>query len=503
MASNAIIQGWISRIVGYAIGFANFQTVSPNLPQSIAVLGEMNEANQAADLTPTKFSNAQSVGAKYGYGSPLHILARILFPVSGGGVSGLPVTFYPQVKATGAVAKVITIAPTGTATKNGTHTVKVAGRGGLDGVFYDVSIVIGDTPTIISQKISDAVNKILGTPVIAALVSATAVLTSKWAGKTSDDIIVTIENNNDTLGVTYVVTNTTAGSGTPSISAALSFGNTWHTVVLNSYGADTSIMAALEAYNGIPSNTIPTGRFTGIVMKPFIAITGSTIADPSSLTDSRNLDVTIAIAPAPLSNGLPMEAAANATVLFALNSQNSPELDIAGQSYPDMPTPSTIGVMSDATNRNNIVKKGCSTVDLNNGLYVVQDFVTTYHPVGEEPAQFRYARNLMLDFNIRFSYYLKEQKFVIGAVIANDGDIVTSNKVIKPKTWKAEVSTLADELVSRGLIVDASFMKAGTIVNISTTNPDRFETQFPYKRSGVARVVSTTATAGFNFGQIN
>jgi len=503
MGSNAVVQGWISRIVGYVIGFANFQTVSPNLPQSIAVLGEINEANQTADLTPTQFSNAQSVGAKYGYGSPMHILARILFPINGGGVQGVPVTFYPQAKAAGAVAKVITLTPTGTATKNGTHTVIIGGRAGLDGLFYDINIVVGDTPTIISQKISDAVNKILSTPVVGSVSLATAVLTAKWSGKTSNDIVIAINNNNDTLGVTYGVVNTTVGSGTPSISSALAFGNTWHTIVVNSYGAETAIMSALEAYNGTPSNTIPTGRFVGIIMKPFIAITGSTIADPSSLTDARKGEVTIAIAPAPLSSGLPMEAAANATVLFALKSQNSPELDIGGQAYPDMPAPLSIGVMGDATNRNDIVKKGCSTVDLNNGVYVVQDFVTTYHPVGEEPAQFRYCRNLMLDFNVRFSYYLKEQQFVVGAVIANDGDIVNSSRVIKPKSWKAEVSTLADELVSRGLIVDASFMKAGTIVNISPTNPDRFETQFPYKRSGVARVVATTAQAGFNFGSIN
>lgn len=503
MASNAVNQGWISRIVGYVIAFANFMKVSPNLPQSIAVLCEINEANQTADLTPTKFSTAQAVGAIYGYGSPAHRIASILFPVSGGGVAGIPVTFYPQAKAVGAVAKVITITPTGTATKNGTHTINIAGRKGLDGIFYDVNIVIGDTPTVISQKIADAINKVLSTPVIGSVVAATAVATAKWNGKTSNDIIITVDSNGDSLGVTYGVVNTTAGSGTPSISAALSFGNIWHTIVVNSYGAETAILAALEAYNGVPSNTTPTGRFVGIMMKPFIAIFGSTIADPSTLTDARKAEVTNACAPAPLSAGLPMEAAANATVLFALNSQNSPELDIGGSAYPDMPAPLAIGVMSDATNRNDIVKKGCSTVDLNNGVYVVQDFVTTYHPLGEEPAQFRYCRNLMLDFNIRFAYYLKEQQFVIGAVIANDGDIVNSERVIKPKTWKAEVSTLADELVSRGLIVDASFMKGSTIVGISTTNPDRFETQFSYKRSGVARVVSTTAQAGFNFGQIN
>ena len=75
--------------------------------------------------------------------------------------------------------------------------------------------------------------------------------------------------------------------------------------------------------------------------------------------------------------------------------------------------------------------------------------------------------------------------------------------MIKPKIWKGKVYDLADDLVSRGLLVDADFMKKGTNVNLSTINPDRLETFFPYKRSGVARIASTTAQAGFNFGTLS
>ena len=56
------------------------------------------------------------------------------------------------------------------------------------------------------------------------------------------------------------------------------------------------------------------------------------------------------------------------------------------------------------------------------------------------------------------------------------------------------------DLSSRGLIVDTDFSTESTTVGISSTNPDRFETFFGYKRSGFGRVISTTAEAGFNFG---
>ena len=156
--------------------------------------------------------------------------------------------------------------------------------------------------------------------------------------------------------------------------------------------------------------------------------------------------------------------------------------------------------MSTYANRDAIVKKGCSTVDLIAGVYVMQDFVTTYHPIGETPPQFRYVRNLNIDFNVRFGYYLLEQIYVMDHVIAKDTDIVNSGNVVKPKDWKGVLFTYATDLTKRSLITDPEFMEESISVSLSTTNPDRLDTTFSYKRSGYARIAATTATAGFNFG---
>jgi phage tail sheath gpL-like len=156
--------------------------------------------------------------------------------------------------------------------------------------------------------------------------------------------------------------------------------------------------------------------------------------------------------------------------------------------------------MSVYNNRDLIVKKGCSTVDLIAGRYQMQDFVTTYHPDGEEPPQFRYCRNIMLDFNVRYSYYLLEQIYVVNHVLIGDNDVVTATSIIQPKRWKAELAQLADNLVDRALVTDADFMTASITVEIGESNPDRLETFFRYKRTGIARISSTTAEAGFNLG---
>lgn len=323
-------------------------------------------------------------------------------------------------------------------------------------------------------------------------------LTSKWKGLTSADLNATISCTDPNIVFALTKVN---GTGTPDIDPSLNlFQNTWNTIVINTYGINTSVLNKLEYYNGIADPTNPTGRYRGIVFKPFIALTGSINDNDSAITDARSSQMTIAICPAPLSKGHPLEAAANMCYLLATTSNENPHLDVCGLSYPDMPTPSTIGSMEVYANRDIYVKKGNSTVDLIAGKYQVQDFVTTYHLAGEIVPQFRFVRNLMLDFNVRYGYFLLEQINVVDHVIVNDDDVTNAPKVVKPKQWKAVLFDYADDLSKRALIADSSFMQNSIEVDLSSTNPDRLETFFRYKRSGVARISSTTAEAGFNFG---
>lgn len=354
---------------------------------------------------------------------------------------------------------------------------------------------VGFTPVSASETLMVANQTLIafgGTPQYGIL------LTSKWAGLTSASLNATISCTDSNIVFALTKVN---GTGTPDIDPSLNlFQNTWNTIVINTYGVNSSVLDKLEYYNGIADPTNPTGRYRGIVFKPFIALTGSTNDNDSAITDARSSQMTIAICPAPLSQGHPLEAAANMCYLLATTSNENPHLDVCGLSYPDMPTPSTIGTMEVYENRNIYVKKGNSTVDLIAGKYQVEDFVTTYHLAGEVVPQFRFVRNLMLDFNVRYGYFLLEQINVVDHVIVNDDDVTNAPKVVKPKQWKAVLFDYADSLSKRALIADASFMQDSIEVDLSSTNPDRLETFFRYKRSGVARISSTTAEAGFNFG---
>lgn len=494
----------ISAVVGYIVKKGDFRLSSPNLPQRVAVLCEANTANQGTlDTDPWQATSAQAVGARYGYGSPAYLIARILLPISGGGLGGIPLYFYPQAAAVGATSKILKVVPSGTATGAGTHTLIIAGRDGLDGQFYNFTVAEDDTASEITAKMTDAVNAVLGSPVTASDYDYETRFESKWKGATADDISIRVETNGDDLGITYTTTNVQSGAGVPSIGDALdAFGNEWNTIVINSYGLNTAIMGALETFNGRPDPENPTGRYVGTTFKPFIALSGSISDDPSAITDARSEDVTISVSPAPNSEGLPMEAAANDCATWAPIAQNYPHLDILNKFAPDMPTPDDIGTMADYNNRDRIVQDGCSTVDLVAGKYQYKDPVTTYHPEGEIPPYFRYRRDLMIDWNIRYGYYLLEQSYLVGHVIANDEDIVTAQNVIKPKQWKSILIKYFEDLVARGLIVDADFSTESLSVDINATNPNRLDTSFKVKRTGVARISATEAITGFNFGSI-
>ena len=498
----------VSRVVGYAIEKGSFQESSPNLPQKIIIFGEANTANQSG-LTVEKFdfTTAKEVGDAYGYGSPLHQIARILRPINSQGVGGIPTTIIPQVTDGAATATTIKYAVTGTATKSTTHYVVINGRDNVDGEFYAINVVSGDNAAAIEAKVIAAVNAVLCCPVIASVDTSDVLFTSKWKGATSADLNITVDTNGDDAGLVYAQSTKVNGTGVVSLTTSLAlFGNEWNTIVVNPYG-DSTTLAALETFNGVPGVSTPTGRYAGIVFKPFVALFGSikdAKADLIAITDAsaRKVQVTNVLCPAPKSSGMPYEAAANMAVLVAPMWQNNPHLDVSNMPYPDMPIPdnTSIGDMEDYENRDYLVKRGCSTVNVVNGKYTVQDLVTTYHPAGEEPPQFRYVRNLNIDWNVRYSYFLQEQINVLDHAIIESNQPSRVGKIVKPKQWKQILISLGKDLGDRALITDVAFFEDSIRVSTSTTNPDRFETTFSYKRSAYARICATVATAGFAFG---
>lgn len=494
----------ISKVVGYGLKKGRFNTDTPYLPQRIAILGEANTANQVGLTTnPVEVTSAAEAGALFGFGSPIHSVMRILRPLSGDGVGGIPTIVYPQISNVGATATTRTFTVVGTVTKNATHTLEINGRDSIDFKPYSFSVVIGETATQVATKIKNLINSVTNAPCTATNTAGVITITSKWKGETSAQLLVNINTGSIGSGVSYSQTASVDGSGTVDLSnTLLSFGDEWNTIVINTYGEGQ--FDVLEQFNGVPSNTNPTGRYSGLIFKPFISFSGTTLSDKDALTlitdnVARIDQVTNVLCVAPNSKNFKYEVAADLVLSLAPIYQNTPHLDESRILSTDISLPSSgdIGDMKDYNNRDFLIKKGCSTVLKKNGQYQVQDLVTTYHPDGEIPLQYSYPRNLIIDFNVAYKYRLLEELYLTGKTIVADSQLVTVGDCIKPNEWKSLVSNLFDGLAEIGLITDPEFSKQSVVVNISTINPNRFETTFSYKRTGTVRISSTTATVGF------
>lgn len=611
--STAVPSNDVSRTSGYQINKGNFSSATPYLPQQVVILAEANTTNQGTIVTtPVQITSAAQAGSTYGYGSPIHAIARQLFP----NIGGIPVWVMAQLAAPGAVGTVMVWTITGVASASKTHYVRIAGRESVDFAPYGVNIVAGEFGNTIVVKYFNAINAVLGSPVVATQSSTsgtagtssvafsatplsagqtvtlggltytstgattqtqlagafaslangattgpgtgtgtysgvltgfatgtvtsntvvftattvgvtspvvqtgtgasavitntpgtypvgTLTLTSKWAGLTAADLTSAIDVNGNSVGLTYANTSNTLGSGSPSIATALSqFQSSWYTLVINSYGA--SQLSALEAFNGAPDPINPTGQYQPQVFMPFLAFFGSTdpvASDLVAITDAaaRVSQVTNVLCPAPASGNMPYEVAAAMCLLFAVVSQSTPHLTVAGLSYIDITTPPSnlIGDLANYTNRNLLKTKGCSTVTLVNGAYQVQDLVTTYHPTGEVPLVFSEARYLNIDWNIKYAYTLLEISTLRDKTIIADGQYTSVQDVIRPSDWKAVLFTYLDSLAQLGLITDPAFSKKSLAVEIDSVNPNRFNTTFSYKRTGTSEIESTTVTVGF------
>lgn len=508
MSSNAVGSERVAKVVGYELLKGDFSTVSPNLPQRVAIFGQANTDKQSG-LTnaPVEVTSESQAAALFGYGSQIHIAMRVLRGRNSDIVGGIPTVVYPQLEPTSSPsAQIDTLTITGTATGNATHLVEINGRSNFDGDSLEITISTGDTPTAVALAISNQINNALSCPVSASPVAGVITLTTKWKGEGAAEQDITLNPINDDLaGLTYVVAEVTPAAGDSSaeiLSSLELFGDQWNTIVINPY--PSTRYAIFENFNGVAGAVPALGRYGGEVWKPFICLSGNKDAvSVSSVTAGLDKDqATMAICPAPNSKGWNVEAAANVGALLARQAQDNPHLDVSGMSYIDMPVPSDslVGIFAKYNDRDALVKAGSSTVILSNGKYKIEDFVTTYHPVGESVPAYRYTRSLIQDFNLRYAYFLLEQAYVVDHAIMTDEQTVSVGTVIKPKQWKAVVGGMLEDLARRAIIVDVAFAKEGLAVATSQVNPDRLETSFPYKRSPFARIASTTAEAGFAFG---
>lgn len=490
--SSAVDASAVARVLGIKTEFKDLRGGSVLfLPQRIAIVGQGNSA-AVYDTTKFQITSASQAGNRYGFGSPIHLAAQQLLPVNGDGVGTIPVTVYPLEDDESGVAATGDITPVDDATEAGAYIIRI---NEIDSEQFVIDT--DDTVADITSKITDAINAVLDMPVTATDNTTDVALEAKWAGESSNDIVVEAITP-ESGAATITITQLTGGLVNPDVQPALDqVGDVWETMFLNCLNYDDE--TALDAIS-----TFGEGRWGALTRKPMISFVGNTettVASAISVSDTRKTDRTNAQLVAPGSNELPLVVAARQLARIAPVANNNPPRDYGSQAATGL-VPGTDGEQWTYPQRDQAVKGGSSTVEVRDGVVYLSDVVTFFHPTGDPIPAYRYVCDIVKLQNIIFNLNLifATQEWDGAPLIPNDQPTINRDAK-KPKMAVAAVAALVDSLGLNAIISDPEAAKQGIQAGINEQNPKRLDLAVTVQLSGNTNIISVDLNFGFYFGQ--
>ncbi len=491
--SSAVDASAVARVVGIKTIFKDLRGGGILfLPQRIALVGQGSTASVFA-TTKRQVTSAVEVATLYGFGSPLHLASRQLFPTNGDGVGTIPVTAYPLTDDGSGVASAGDIAPTGTVTKAGAFIIRA---NNIDSASFVVAI--GDSLPDIATAMAAAVAATLEMPVTSAAAATPDRIdtTSKWKGTSANDIFLEVVGPSDT-GITFAVTQHTGGLVNPDVDIALNqVGNIWESLFLNCL--DIIDTTTLDKFS-----TFGEGRWGPLVRKPMVAFTGTTEADVTTaitIPDARKTDRVNSQLVAPGSNDLPFVVAARQLARIAPVANNNPPRDYGSQDASGL-IPGTDAEQWTYPQRDQAVKAGSSTVEVKDGVVNLSDTITFFHPSGDPIPAYRYVVDIIklqnIIFNLDLIFATAEWD---GAPLIPDNQPTINRDAKQPKAAVAAVSAMLDSLGLNAIISDPETAKANTLAAINDQNPKRLDVTTTVQLSGNTNIISVDLNFGFFFG---
>lgn len=489
--STAVDVSAVARVVGIKTTFKDLRGGNILfLPQRIAVVGQgATAATYSTDKR--QVTSATEAAGLYGYGSPIHLAVKQLFPANGDGVGTIPVTVYPLDDDGSGVAATGDITPSGTQTKAASYIVRI---NNIDSEAFVIDA--GDSVATIVTAMTMAINAVLDMPVIASDDTTEVGLTSKWKGVSANDIHVEVIAPSDS-GIAFAVTQPAGGLVNPDVSGALAqVGDVWESMMLNCLDiADTT---ALDAYS-----TFGEGRWGALTRKPLVVFTGNTaktVTAATAVSDARKTDRTNSQLVAPGSNELPLVVAARELARIAPVANNNPPRDYGSLQATGL-TPGADGDQWTYADRDAAVKKGSSTVEVKDGVINLADIVTFYHPTGEPTPAYRYVVDIVklqtIIFNLDLIFIRPEWD---GAPLIPDDQPTVNRDAKKPRDAVAAVSAMLDSLGLNAIISDPETAKERTQAAINDQNPKRLDVATTVQLSGNTNIISVDLDFGFYFG---
>ena len=483
--------GAVARVLGIEETFVDLRDGAVQfLPMQIGVIGQgTSDASYSTD--PVTVNSASEVGKQFGFGSPLHLAVRELFPTSGRGVGIIPVKIFPVEEDSGATPSSGDISFDGEATENASVQILVNNIAS-----ERITVEEGDTDADIAPKVEDAINAVLEIPVTASEDAGTVTVESKWAGDSANDIVLDVEGEAD--GVEFVFTQPDGGATNPDIQPALDeIGDRWITLIVNTLNpGDDDALDKLEAAGE--------GRWDPLKRRPFVAVVGNNAVEVSDATqhteDRQETDRVNCQLTAPGSDDLPLTIASAQLVRIARVANDNPPHDYGSQQVTRI-TPGRERDQWDYAERDQAVKDGTSTIEVRNGVVHISDVVTPLAPEGEPIPPYRFVVDIIKVMNIVYNTDLVfNRPEWDGAPLIPDDQPTTNRDAKRPKDAKAAVASLIDSLGENAIIADPEGAKETIQANIDSQNPKRLNVLYQAALSGNTNIRAVTFEFGFLFG---
>lgn len=488
--STAVDLSAVARVVGIATKFVDLRQANILLlPQHLGVIGQGSSA-VTYSTDKRRFTSAFDVATVYGFGSPLHLASRQIFPVNGTGVGTIPVTFHPLVDDGSGVVSDGDITPSGTQTTAASYVVRV---NNIDSAPFVVAV--SATVAAVVTAMTTAINAVVEMPIIAADGTTVLTFTSKWQGASANDIFVEVVGID--FGTTFTITQANGGLNNPDIAAALAqIGNVWESMLVNCLEtADSAALDELSSYGE--------GVWGALIHQPIVAFTGTTEASQTTaivIPDARKTDRVNSQLVAPGSNDLPLVVAASQAASIISLANNNPPHDYGGRPATGL-TPGTDAQQWDYPERDAAVKGGSSTVEVVDGVVNISDVVTFFHPTGDPIPAYRFVVDIVKLQNVLFTISLIfNSSEWDGAPLIPDPDPTNNSSAKKPKSAKTAINTKLDGLGLAAIISDPATAKTKTVTEIDSGNPKRLNARVVIQLAGNAGIISVDLDFGFFFG---
>ena len=483
----------------------NQQNAANLRPELIVCIGQAQTGSKAKTNELVLASgNADDIGTVYGFGSPLHRMAKKLFPKAGNG-SKVDTYFIAVEEPKNAVGEVKTL------TINAENKILKSFNGYFvlnDLTFETAADVVGKIATSFHnnpaqdvrgidlnayektaipftftkgmsvadccQALKETLDEYLELPFTVAINEEKLVFTAKWNGSDSVfEFAILDEEGNEidesVYGCSFEITRTTESAGVGTYGddvLGLLNEELGVTRVISQYATTTVLDELKEKFEA--------WRTDGLIAQYVTCY--SSIQAPESETVKGTWDV------------------ASLIETGTARREDAINVQIVGD----------VGNLRSLTyqERNRLLKAGYSNiVRKSDGSYRLMDLASFYHPIGKTNPLFRFDRDITVVGNIAYDLMatFRDSDEWKSVILIGKDDITTNPAARTLDDVKAAVNTRISLLGMAGLIANYAEAQKNTQVEIDANNPNRVNINPMFDITGVGRIFDLVNFVGFNF----